>query len=68
MAEKAMKDHQGNSKGYFKKDDWTFTCQMWLNLHWTIDEAEQTLYALLEEGKIREISGKPGIYEPTSSF
>jgi hypothetical protein len=41
---------------------------MWPNLHWTEVEAEQTMYALLEEGKIRKISGKPGMHEPASSF
>lgn len=68
IAEKAMKDNQGNSKGCFTKEDWLFACQMWPNLHWTEVEAEQTLYELLEEVKIREISGKPGMYEPNSLF
>ena len=68
IATKALSDGQGGSKGYFTKNDWLFTCALWPNLHWTEVEAEQTLYTLLGEGKIREISGKLGTYEPTSSF
>jgi hypothetical protein len=34
-------------------------------LHWTEDEAEQTLYALLEEGKIQETEERSGKFEPT---
>ena len=59
IAQKAMRDDQGNNKGYFTKDDWVYTCQIWPNLHWTENEAEQTLYALLQEGEIQEIEG-PG--------
>ena len=64
----AMRDNQGNTKDYFTTDDFIYATQMLPNEHWTDNEAEQTLYALLEEGKIREIEGKPGMYEPTPSF
>ena len=57
-----MLDNQGTNKGYFTKDDFIFTLLMLPNQHWTEDQAEQTLYALLEEGKLQEI--EPGKYKP----
>lgn len=60
---KAMTGNQNNNKGYFTKNDWMFTCQMWPNLHWTEDEAEQRLHALLGEGKIQEIESGSGRFE-----
>ncbi len=68
MVEKATKDNRGDDKGYFTRDDRVFTCQMWHNLHWTIDEAEQTMYALIEEGKIQETELGSGRFAPTDSF
>jgi hypothetical protein len=66
---KAMAGTQNNNKGYFTKNDWMFTCQMWPNLHWTEEEAEQRLHALLEEGKIREIEGPgSGKFVPTEKL
>jgi hypothetical protein len=62
IVNKAMLDHQGNNKGYFTKDDFIFFMQMIPNERWTENETEQTLYALLEEGKIQEI--EPGRYIP----
>jgi hypothetical protein len=60
LISKVMKDNQGNgNNGYFTKDDWVFTCQMWPNLHWTEDQAEQVLHALLEKGMVEELGG-PG--------
>ena len=67
LVEKAMRCEQGDNKG-FKKDDWVYTCMIWPNLHWTEDQAEQALYALIEEGKIQEIPDKPELFEPTSLF
>jgi hypothetical protein len=58
-----MIGNQGNNKGYLTKDDWVFTCQMWPNLNWTEEQAEQILYALLEEGKIQEIESGSGRFE-----
>jgi hypothetical protein len=40
-----------------------FRCQLWPNIHWTEDEAQQRLYALVQEGKLTEI--EPGRYAPT---
>jgi hypothetical protein len=54
-------------KGYFTRDDWLFTTQMEPNLGWTEDEAEQILYSLLEEGKIRETDIGTGQFELTTT-
>lgn len=59
---RVMLDNQGNNKEYFTLDDFVFAMQMIPNERWTENEAEQTLYALLEEGKIQEI--EPGRYSP----
>lgn len=48
-------------KGYFTLNDFIWTLQMRPNEKWTEDEAEQTLYALLEEGKLTEF--EPGKYK-----
>ena len=66
--EKAMLDSQENKKGYFTKEDWIYTLTMLPRQHPLYgdeDEAEQGLYALLEEGKIREIELGSGKFEPT---
>lgn len=55
-----MRDSQGNNKDYFTTDDFIYATQMLPNEHWTEDEAEQTLHALLQEGKIEEIGGEKG--------
>jgi hypothetical protein len=60
LTKKAMRD-----KDYFTMEDWVFTLQMLPNERWTEDESEQTLYQLLQEGKIREL--EPGKYEPTTT-
>lgn len=52
--DKAMLDSQGNNKGYFTKQDFVFSLVMLPNEEWTVDEAEQTLYALADEGEIIE--------------
>ena len=63
----AMRDSQGNNKDYFTTEDFIFVMQMLPNEHWTENEAEQTLYALLEESKIREIEGPgSGKFKPTT--
>jgi len=67
-AEKATKNSLCNDKGYFTNDDWVFTCRVWPNPRWTIDEAEQTLYALLEEDKIQHTEPGSGRFAPTASF
>jgi hypothetical protein len=59
-----MKDGQGNSKGHFTKSDFTFIVTMRPNEKWSDDEIEQTLQALMDEGKIREL--EPGKYQPTT--
>lgn len=61
---KAMLDNHGNNKGYFTRSDFIFFMQMTPNERWTENEAEQTLYALLQEGKIQEI--EPGRYAPST--
>lgn len=63
-----MKDEQGNNLGYFTLDDWKFKLTflpVQHPLHCDDEnQAEQTLYARLEEGKIIEI--EPGKYKPRS--
>jgi hypothetical protein len=71
VVQKARLDSQGNSKGHFTKDDWIYILTMLPRQHPLFcdeDEAGQTLYALIEEGKVQEILGKPGTFEPTSSL
>ncbi len=63
LVERSMLDKEGNNKGYFTLDDLVFTMQMLPNKRWTENEIEQTLYALLEEGKVQE-TGQPGRYRP----
>jgi hypothetical protein len=67
VIKKAMLDQQGNDKGYFTLDHFVFAMQMIPNERWTENEAEQTLYALLEEGKIQEIEPGTGKFEPTTN-
>jgi hypothetical protein len=55
LVEKAMRDNQGNNKGYFTKDDFVYAAVMEPNWHCTEDQAEQVFYALIEEGKMIEI-------------
>ena len=58
VVQKAMLDSQGNNKGHFVKDDWIYILTMLPRQHTLYcdeDEAEQTLYSLLEEGMIQEI-------------
>jgi hypothetical protein len=51
-----------SNKDYFTEDDWVFTCLLWPNLQMTVNEAEQTFYQLLKEGKVRELES--GKYQP----
>ena len=55
-------------KDYFTTEDFVFTMQMLLNERWTEDEAEQTLYCLLEEGKVQETELGIGKFEPTEEL
>jgi hypothetical protein len=63
---KCMLDEQGNNKGYFTIDDWLVRLLFLPNEKWTEDQAEQTLHALLQDGKIREL--EPGKYQPTEKL
>jgi hypothetical protein len=49
-------------KGYCTEQDFVFITQMEPNLHWSEADAEQTFYALVEEGKLIEIEGELGKY------
>lgn len=60
-----MLDEHGNNKGYFVADDLIYALVMRPNKGWTEDEAEQTLYALVEGGKLIEI--EPGKFKPTTT-
>ena len=63
MIDSAMRDKEGNNKGYFTKDDFIYSLIMRPNEGWTEDEAEQTLYALVQEGKLSEF--EQGRFKPT---
>jgi hypothetical protein len=63
---KCMLDKEGNNKGYFTKDEWTVRHLLVPNEKWTEDKAEQTLYALVQEGKLTEI--EPGRFKPTEKL
>lgn len=60
----AMRDKEGNPKEYFTKDDWLFTCQMYPNLHCSIEQSEQVLNQLLQENKIVKLGEDK--YQPTT--
>ena len=62
---KCMLDREGNRKGYFTKDDFIYALIMRPNEHWTEDQAEQTLQALIEEGKVVEF--EQGRFKPTTT-
>jgi hypothetical protein len=62
IIQKAMSDGQGNSKGFFTKDDFVFPARMWPNLGWTEDQAEQEFDQLLQAAKIVEFEA--GKYRP----
>jgi DNA replicative helicase MCM subunit Mcm2 (Cdc46/Mcm family) len=64
IIEKAMLDKEGNNKGYCTEQDFVWRTQMEPNLHWTEAEAEQTFYALEEEGKLVEF--EEGRFKPTA--
>ena len=54
ITSKCMLDEQGNNRGYFTLQNWK-TMMFRPNEHWTEDQAEQTLYQLLEEGKVLKL-------------
>jgi hypothetical protein len=58
VIQKCMLDEHGNNKGYFTASDFIYTLIMLPNEKWTEDEAEQTFYALVAEGKLVEV--EPG--------
>jgi hypothetical protein len=45
-----------NDDGYFSKEDYVYIQLMQPNERWTVDQAEQTFHALLENGKITKRS------------
>ena len=60
MIKKAMR-----GQDFFTEDGWVFTCLLWPNLGWTVNQSEQALSQLLQEGKITE--EEPGKYTPASA-
>jgi hypothetical protein len=54
VIEKAMKDSQGNNKGYFTLEDFIYFVQMLPNERWTENEVEQTVQSLVQEGVLGE--------------
>jgi hypothetical protein len=61
---KAMLNENGEDKGYFTLGDFILRLAMWPNAHWTQDQAEQTFWELLYEGKLVEI--EPEKYRPAT--
>jgi hypothetical protein len=66
VIQKCMLDEQGNDRGYFTLQDWKTSLMFRPNEHWTEDQAEQTLYQLLQENKVVEL--ETGRYEPIESL
>lgn len=62
-----MLDEHGNNKGYFTKDEWKTRLILLPRQHslYYEDQAEQTFYALVEEGKLTEIEEESGKFKPT---
>lgn len=57
VIKKAMQySQQRVPTGYFTKDDYVYAQMMEPNERWTVDQAEQTFHALLENGKITKRS------------
>jgi hypothetical protein len=71
VIQRAMTDRHGNNKGYFDVNDWK-TAVMCLPsqhpLYCDEDQAEKILYALLDEGKIRETELMTDRFEPTEKI
>jgi hypothetical protein len=59
-----MLDEHGNNKGYFTTNDFIYALVMRPNEGWTEDQAEQKLYALVEEGKLTEF--EEGRFKPAA--
>jgi hypothetical protein len=56
VLKKSMLSKDGTTNnGYMTKDEYVYIQIMVPNERWTINEAEQTFYALLDEGKIERI-------------
>ena len=68
--EKAMLDGKGNNKGYFSLNEWK-TVLMCLPkqhpLYCDEDQAEQTLYQLLQEGKLEELESGKKLFKPSTN-
>jgi hypothetical protein len=47
--------NNNDDDGYFSKEDYVYIQLMQPNERWTVDQAEQTLYALIENGVVEEI-------------
>jgi hypothetical protein len=57
VIKKAMQySQQRVPTGYFTKDDYVYAQMVEPNERWTVDQAEQTFHALLENGKITKRS------------
>ena len=65
IAPKCILDGLGNNKGYFTLQEWVQRLMFLPNDHWTQDQAEQTLQALIDERKIVEFQrGKFAMVAP----
>jgi hypothetical protein len=67
LIEKCMVDEHGNNKGYFTKDEWKTRLILLPRqhpLHGDEDQAEQTLYALVQECRVTEF--EQGRYKPAA--
>lgn len=65
VVERAMKDKDGNDKGYFTFPELAFRAMLLPNLHLTEDDVKNYIDQELQEGKLVEI--EPGKYRPTTT-
>jgi hypothetical protein len=63
-----MLDNRGHNKGYFTKDDHIYIMQMLANERWTEDRAKRVFNAFVNAGLVREITERPGKFEPTEKL
>lgn len=55
IANKSLRIAQADNRDYFTFDDWLFECSVCPNIDWAEGQQEQTLHALIQEGKVTEL-------------
>lgn len=62
VIDRAMKDNQGNYKGYFTYQELAFRLLLKENAGWTYEKMDKALAQWKQEGKL--IETEPGKYKP----